>query len=651
MRLLSVDMVQKANNGHPGLPLGAADIAHVVFSRHLKFNPQDPTWANRDRFILSAGHGSALLYSTLFLHGYNYTVEDLQKFRCLHSKCPGHPEYNPALGIETTTGPLGQGIANAVGMAIAERVLANHINAADLAPLIDHRIWVLMGDGCMEEGVSHEAASLAGHLGLDHLFALYDDNSITIDGNTELAFSDETMSRFAAYGWDVRRCDGNNMQSIDEAIRAATGVSGRPHLIVCKTTIGLKSPLAGTAKVHGSPLGPEGVAKTKLAYGRPADKFFVVPELAVTRCREAGARGAAADKAWNQLLNTYKEKAPKSVELLNYCMTKTLPANWEAALPSFNAGTAPMATRKASEKVISALVAALPSPLLLGGSADLTPSNLTKGATAVDIGRNHFKGNYIHYGVREHGMASAVNGLCTYGLHAFGSTFFVFTDYCRPSLRMAALMKLPSIFVMTHDSIGVGEDGPTHQPIEHLLVCRAIPNMHVIRPCDANETSAAWRLALERTNGPTILVLTRQELPLLTPPGSQNVSKGAYILGEEPAEPLPNIVLLATGSEVQCAVEAQKLLLADGIRARVVSMPCMELFDQQPQSYKDFILPQGVPRVGIEAGLSATWFRYGCAAAVGIDTFGASAPAKFVFEHFEINGKHLAEVAKPLAKK
>eukprot|EP00727_Mastigamoeba_balamuthi_P010078 m51a1_g5693 putative transketolase (666) ;mRNA; f:1004742-1006886 len=651
VRLLAVDMVQKANSGHPGMPLGAADMAHVIWSRYLRVNPADVQWFNRDRFVLSAGHGSALIYSLLHLSGFPLTIEDLKTFRQLGSKCPGHPEHDPelGLGIETTTGPLGQGISNAVGLALAERILAEKLNRPGF-DVVDHMTYVISGDGDLMEGVSHEVASLAGHLGLDRLVVLYDDNGISIDGSTELTLSDDALGRFASYGWDVQRCDGHNLDAINECIARARTVANKPHLIACKTNIGHKSPLSGSSKSHGAPLGADNIAKTRVAFGRAADEApFTVPEVVRARFAEAvAARGAAAEAQWKEMFARYAAAYPELAKLHDEIAANKLPENWRELVPSFPAGTAPMATRVASGKVLEAIFPGMPT--LIGGSADLTPSNNTRASSCVDVQRGKLGGNYIHYGVREHGMGSIMNGLALHNLRPYGATFLVFCDYMRPPIRMAALMKLPSVFVFTHDSIGLGEDGPTHQPVEHLTIMRAIPNLHVVRPADANETAAAWRLALERTDGPTLMALSRQDLPIVSPPGAAGVAKGAYVVGDEQFA-APHVVVMATGSEVSIAVEAQKALAAEGVNARVVSVPCMEVFDSQPQEYRDAVLPAGVPRIGVEAGLTAAWYRYRVDRAVGIDTFGTSAPAKVLFQHFNITSKAIVAAAKDLVAK
>eukprot|EP00727_Mastigamoeba_balamuthi_P001084 m51a1_g10973 putative transketolase (664) ;mRNA; f:277942-280064 len=650
LRLLAVDMVQKANSGHPGMPLGAADIAHVLWTRYLRINPSNPRWFNRDRFVLSAGHGSALLYALLHLSGFPLSVEDLQTFRQLGSKCPGHPEYDPhlGLGIETTTGPLGQGLANAVGLALAERILAAKLNKPGF-DVVDHMTYVISSDGDLMEGVSHEAASLAGHLGLDRLIVLYDDNNVSIDGTLDIQLSDDALGRFAAYGWDVQRCDGHNLDALDSAIARARSVANKPHLIACKTRIGLKSPVEGSPKSHGTPLGPEGVAKTRAAYGRsPTEEPFTVPAAARARYSEAVAhRGAGVDAGWRALVRKYAEEYPELGELLLLLQDNKLPEGWRDSVPMFGAGTSPMATRVASGKILESVFPAIPS--LVGGSADLTPSTNTRASSCVDVARQK-AGNYVHYGVREHAMGSIMNGLALHHLRPYGGTFLVFSDYMRPPIRMAALMRIPTIFVFTHDSIGLGEDGPTHQPVEHLYALRAIPGLRVIRPADPNETAAAWRIALERSDGPTAIVLSRQDLPLLTPPGGYGVERGAYVVGDS-EQAGPDVVVIATGSELMLAVEAQRILAAEQISARVVSAPCIEFFESQPESYRKAVLPANVPRIGVEAGLTVVWQRFGCQRAIGLDHFGASASAKVLYEHFMITSQAIVAAAKELLGK
>lgn len=657
IRLLAVDMIQKANSGHPGLPLGAADMAHVIFSRHLRFAPKNGTWLNRDRFVLSAGHGSSMLYALLHLCGYEkFTIEDLEKFRVAFSNTPGHPEYEPARGVEVTTGPLGQGFANGVGMALAESVLRAHFGEE----IINHKIWVLASDGDLMEGVSHEAGSFAGNLGLDHLYVLYDDNGISIDGPLTCTMTDDPVKRFEALGWDVHRCEnGNDMEAVEVCIQAASAVAGKPHLIACRTVIGLKSPAAGTAKAHGSPLGPEGVKATKVAYGRDPELSFYVPEEVRARYAALAEKHGAEERKWTEeVLPKYCAEHPEKGRVLRMLLEHKLPEGWDAELPKTpNDGSAPaLATRNYSNKIIEAFYKTIPAPLVVGGSADLTPSNLTRATTAVDVARDCMAGNYVHYGIREHAMGSIMNALATYGIRPYGATFLVFSDYMRPAIRVAALMGLPVIFEYTHDSIGHGEDGPTHQPVEHLVSLRAIPNVVVIRPADGNEAAGAWRYALERTAGPTVLVFSKQGVPTVTPADNgAGVFKGGYVIAdaEGDAAAAADVLLLATGSEVALALAARKTLLEEhGVRARVVSLPSFEIFDAQPKEYRDSVLTPGVPRVGIEAGNTTyTWGHYACEEAVGLNVFGASGNCKVLFEHFGITPKAAVEAALRAMKK
>lgn len=646
LRMLSIDAVQAANSGHPGLPLGAADMALVLWTRHMKHNPAQPGWPNRDRFVLSAGHGSALLYALLHLAGYPLTMEQVQNFRQWGSLTPGHPEYDPEIGIETTTGPLGQGFANAVGLALAERMLAEKFNQPDF-PLVDHYTYVIASDGDLMEGVSHEAASLAGHLGLSRLVVLYDDNRISIDGATDLTFSDDVPGRFAAYGWHVQQVDGHDMAALDRALGAARNETGAPSIIACKTHIGLGSPGQDTAKVHGSPLGEEGVKATKQHFGWDPEAKFIVPDEIQAYFADYQQQGARQYAQWQSLEASYKETFPALAEDWDRYVAGELTPGWEEKLPEFEPGK-PLATRSASGKVLAAIAADLPT--LVGGSADLTPSNNTRTPDAVEIKPGDFSGTYIHYGVREHAMGSIMNGLALHGMRPFGGTFLIFSDYLRPTIRLAAMMGLPVVYVFTHDSIGLGEDGPTHQPVEHITSLRAIPNLLVLRPADGNETSAAWKVALERVGGPTALVLTRQGLPQVSPPDNA-FDRGAYILRE--ANGAPQVVVVASGSEVSIALEAVELLQADGIQARLVSMPGWELFDRQPQAYRDSIFPAGVPRLAVEAGVSLAWGRYVDLVdgdVIGIDRYGASAPYKTIFEHYGLTARRVADKAKSLIK-
>ena len=641
LRFLAVDAVQAANSGHPGLPLGAADLATVLWTRFLHVNPADPRWLNRDRFVLSAGHGSALLYALLHLAGYPLSLDEVKNFRQWGSKTPGHPEYDPDLGIETTTGPLGQGLATAVGMALAERITAARLNRPNFE-VIDHYTYVLASDGDLMEGISHEAASLAGHLGLSKLVVLYDDNHISIDGSTDLTLSDDALARFAAYGWHTQRVDGHDIGAVEAALWAAQQEGERPSLIACRTHIGYGSPMQDSSKVHGSPLGEEGVSKTKEAFGWPAEAHFLVPEEVRQRMAELAKAGAQRQRDWEDLVGRYLAKFPDMGEMWELLVSGELPDAWESTLPEFGPDSKPLATRSASGKVLNAIAPRM--PWLIGGSADLTPSNNTRPADEREIVPGDFSGRYLHFGVREHAMGAILNGLALHGLRPYGGTFLIFSDYMRPAIRLAALMKLPVVYVFTHDSIGLGEDGPTHQPVEQLSALRAIPNLDVIRPADGNETVAAWKQALLRTDGPTALALTRQATPPLTPSPAP-VERGAYVVLDA-AE--PDVVLIGTGSELQLAVEARDLLAADQIRARVVSMPCWERLDAQPTAYRESVLPAGVPRVAVEAGVTAPWGHVvGLnGAVVGLDHFGASAPYQTIFSEFGITAEAVAAKAK-----
>ena len=648
LRLLALDGVEKAKSGHPGAPLGCAPIAYALFHRVMKHNPAHSKWADRDRFVLSNGHASMLLYGTLFLTGYKVTLDDLKSFRQWGSKTPGHPEYGHTDGVEVTTGPLGQGFAMGVGMAIAERHLAATYNRPNFE-VVDHHTYVLCGDGDMMEGMSHEAASLAGTLGLGKLIVFYDDNLITLDGPSNWSFTEDVYKRFEAYHWHVQRVkDGNDLDGIEAAIAAAQAQTDKPSLIGVRTVIGYGSPLAGTNKVHGEAMGPENAAATKKFFGFPEDKDFYVPDDALKNWRQALDRGAAQEADWNKLFAGYKSEFPEQAAEFERTQAGKLKAGWENAIPSFPADK-PMATRNAGQKVMDAIYDAVPE--LFGGAADLTASTKT-----IFKASKHFAedpaGRNVFFGVRELAMCASVNGMAAHGgLKPFGSTFFVFSDYAKPALRIAALMEVGSLFVFTHDSIGVGEDGPTHEPIEHLMALRAVPHMTDFRPADANETAAAWRLALER-RGPCFFALTRQDLPVIDPAGRDfyaNVSKGAYVL-EDVAN--PQLILIGTGSEVSVAQGAAKLLAADGIKARVVSMPSWKIFEEQPAEYKASLLPAGVPKVAVEAGATLGWWKYvGMSGdVVGIDRFGASAPGKIAMAELGFTPENVAARAKKLVK-
>jgi transketolase len=646
LRLLAVDAVQAANSGHPGLPLGVSDFVSVLWTRFLKHDPSQPTWPDRDRFILSAGHGSALLYSLLHLFGYPISLDELKHFRQWGYVTAGHPEYDPERGIELTTGPLGQGVSSAVGMALAERWMAARFNKPEF-PVVDHFTYAVASDGDLMEGVSAEAASLAGHWGLGKLIVLYDDNHISIDGSTDLSFTEDVLQRFSAYGWHVARVNGHDMAAVDAAIRDAQTETDRPSIIACRTHIGYGSPMHDTAKVHGSPLGPDGVRATKEHFGSPPDEQFYIPDAVPARVAAAKQAGAAAHERWESLMADYRQAYPELAAEWDMLVSGALPDGWEQHLPDFS-GEKPLATRATSGKVIAALAPAL--PMLVGGSADLSGSNKTNPPNEQDIERGDYGGNYIHYGIREHGMGAIMNGLATHYIRPFGGTFLVFSDYMRGSIRVAALMDVPVIYIFTHDSIGVGEDGPTHQPIEHLTALRAIPNLVTIRPADGNETSQAWKVALERS-GPTVLILTRQGLPQMSPVDN-DLAKGAYILADAP-DGDPDIILIATGSEVALAMDAKKAMDAKGVAARVVSMPSWELFDAQDDAYRASVLPAGKPKLAIEAGSTLAWGRYvGLdGATIGLDHFGASAPGSLVFEKFGFTVENMTARALELLEK
>jgi transketolase len=638
IRMLSIDGVQQANSGHPGLPLGAAPMAYVLWSRFLRFNPRDPKWPNRDRFVLSAGHGSMLLYSLLYLTGYDLALDELKRFRQWGSKTPGHPEYGLTPGIEVSTGPLGQGFGNGVGMAIAEAFLAATYNRPDHAP-IDHYTYAIVSDGDLMEGVAAEAASLAGHLGLGKLIYLYDDNDISLDGPTSLAFTEDRLKRFDAYGWHTQQVeDGNDLAAIEQAIRAAQDAVDRPSLIAVRTVIGYGSPQQGTSKVHGNPLGAENVHKTKEFYGWDPDKTFYVPDEALKHMRAIGGRGAEQQDIWQRQLNAYVEAYPGQGQQLKQALAGELPAGWDADMPRFSPADGELATRQASGKALEAIKAKI--PWVIGGSADLASSNEMPVQGEVSFQPGKYANRNIWFGVREHGMGATLNGMAAHGgVRVYGGTFFTFSDYMRGSIRLAALSEYPVIYVFTHDSIGLGEDGPTHQPIEHLAAMRAIPHLIVIRPGDANESVIAWQVAMERAHGPTALIFSRQKLPVFDQTGlssAQGVRRGAYVLRDAQGE-APEIILLATGSEVALALGAQDELAKQGVRARVVSFPSWELFEAQPQAYRDEVLPPTVKtRLSIEAGVGLGWHRWvgDGGAIMSIEKFGASAPYKEIFKHY-----------------
>jgi transketolase len=628
--------------------MGMADAAVVLWSSFLAFDPADPAWPNRDRFVLSAGHGSMLLYSLLHLTGFDLPLDELKAFRQWGSRTPGHPEHGLTAGVETTTGPLGQGISNAVGMALAERCLAQRFNRPGFA-LVDHHTYVIASDGDLMEGVSHESCALAAHLGLGRLIVLWDDNGISIDGPTTLTFSENVLDRFDAYGWHTQRVDGHDAAAVEEALTRARAESTRPSIVACRTRIGFGSPnRQGTSKAHGEPLGADEVRLTKQALGLPEDEAFRVPWDVVAWFEGAARAGAARHAAWRQLRDAHAAAHPDLGREFDRVMAGELPAGWESHLPAFPSDK-PLATRAASGAVLNALVPQLPE--LLGGSADLTPSNNTLPKGGRDITRDDCSGQYIRFGVREHGMASVMNGVVVHGgLRPYGGTFLVFSDYMRPAIRLAALMEQPVIYVFTHDSIGLGEDGPTHQPVEHLASLRAIPHLVVFRPADANETAVGWRLALEHRRGPTALILTRQALPVLERAVTQDAARGAYALWESGWESAARrVILIGTGSEVHVALEAGRTLAGEGTGVRVVSMPSQELFERQPADYRERVLPAGVTaRVAVEAAVPFGWDRYvgPRGAVVALDRFGSSAPYQALYRELGLTPAAVADAAR-----
>jgi len=668
IRTLTIDAVQKANSGHPGLPLGAAPMAYVLWTRFMRHNPRNPKWENRDRFLLSAGHGCMLLYSLLYLTGYDLSLDDIKSFRQWGSKTPGHPEYGLAPGIEITTGPLGQGFANGVGMAMGAAHLAAKFNQKDFS-LIDHYVYAIVSDGDLMEGVSAEAASLAGHLKLGKLIYLYDDNHVTIEGFTDLAFTENVPKRFEAYGWHTSAVeDGNDLDGIDAAIRDAQSVADRPSLISVKTTIGYGMPTAGTRKAHSDPPGEEAVRETKRHLGWPEDKKFYVPDEALAHFREALDRGAEQENEWKEVVQSYAKENTELGTLWQQTISGELPPGWEKHLPTFE-NAEPVATRVASGQVINALAPHM--PMLIGGSADLGVSNNTDIKDGGSFEAGSYGNRILHFGVREHAMGATLTGMSLNGgLIRYGGTFMCFSDYMRPAIRLACLSEVQVIYVFTHDSIGLGEDGPTHQPVEHLAALRAIPHLFVVRPADVHETREAWRLAILRRHAPTALALTRQKVPLIDRQvyaSAEGLRRGGYVLaeaetaGERSSSPivregsaagaLPNLILIATGSEVSLALEAREQLQRDGIPTRVVSMPCTELFEEQSQAYRDEVLPpQVTARLAIEAAVRQGWDRY-----VGpkgdvicLDRFGASAPGEVAMKKLGFNVENVIKHARAL---
>ncbi|MHB8203101.1 MAG: transketolase [Desulfomonilaceae bacterium] len=654
IRTLSVDMVQQANSGHPGLPLGAASMAYVLWTRFLKFNPQNPNWPNRDRFILSAGHGSALQYALLHLTGYDLSIDEIKRFRQWESKTPGHPEYGMTPGVEATTGPLGQGFAMGIGMAIAERFLASDFNKPGF-PIVDHHIYSIVSDGDMMEGVSSEAASLAGHLKLGKIIYLYDDNRISIEGSTDLAFTENVGARFQAYGWHVTRVsDGNNLEAIQAAIEEAQHETSRPSLVIVRTHIGYGSPKQDSASAHGEPLGEEALKATKDRLEWPSDKRFYIPKEALRHFQKCVERGQDLEKQWDTQMNDYSGEFPEEAERFLRQVRGDLPENWDSEVPVFKPEDKPEATRVSSGKVLNAIAKKVPN--IIGGSADLSPSTKTiisgDGAQAPD----QCSGRNIHFGVREFGMGAIVNGMALHGgVIPYGATFFIFSDYMRPAIRLSAIMGVHSIYVFTHDSVAVGEDGPTHQPVEHLASLRAMPNLCLIRPADANETAEAWRMAMQ-SKGPVALILTRQSLPVLDRKNFASASlleRGAYVLSDSQKD--PSLIIIASGSEVSLALKAQETLLKEHhIATRVVSMPSWDLFEKQPREYIDQVLPPQIQaRLAVEAGSSLGWEKWvgPRGKVISIDKFGASAPGSVVLSHYGFNVENVVEKALELVQK
>ena len=650
IRGLSVDGVAAANSGHPGMPLGMADVCAVLWSEHMNFNPKNPKWLNRDRFILSAGHGSMLIYSLLHLYGYDLSMDDLKAFRQWGSKTPGHPENFVTAGVETTTGPLGQGVANAVGFALAEASLAARYNREG-SEIIDHYTYVVAGDGCLQEGISHEACSFAGHNKLGKLIMLYDSNNITIDGPTHISFTEDTRKRFEAYGWQVLEIDGHDYDQINAAIAEAKKEKSKPSIIICKTIIGFGSPnRAGTSKAHGEPFPAEEIELMKEKLGLPKDKSFFVPDEISDLRAKTQEKGENLENKWNELWENYKNKNQEAAKELENSIKGEI-SKEALDIPQFGSEKA-IATRSASGTVLNHIAKYIPQ--LMGGSADLTPSNNTLPAGEESFSPENPKGRYIRYGVREHGMAAIMNGMALHGgVLPYSGTFFVFSDYMRPAMRMSALMEQQVVYVLTHDSIGLGEDGPTHQPEAHLWAYRMIPNMTVIRPMDANETAEAWKSALKNKKGPTCLVLTRQNLPVYDRAGlgwakSEEAQKGGYVLCEDKDF---EVIIIATGSEVELAVEAKAKLNEQGVKVRIVSMPSTNIFDEQPQEYKDSVLPKNIlKRVAVEAGVTLGWYKYvGLEGRViGLDRFGASAPYKTLYKEFGITTDAIVEAVNSL---
>lgn len=655
VRVLSADAVQKANSGHPGTPMGLAPIGHLLWAETMNYNPYDPHWPNRDRFILSCGHACMLQYSYLYLTGYDISLDDIKDFRQLHSKTAGHPEYGLLDGIEVTTGPLGQGFANGVGMGIAQKYLAVRYNKPGF-DLFDYKIYAICSDGDIMEGVASEAASMAGHLKLNNLIYLYDNNHISIEGKTSLTFDEDVSKRFEAYGWYVQEVeDGNDLKAISAAIKNAQSEPDRPSLIKVRTIIGFGSPnKEDTAGAHGSPLGEDEVKLVKKNFGFDPDQYFVIPEDVREFYLNKGKEGIKKEDKWNELFKAYKEKFPEEAAEYELFSQGKLPDGWKALLPSFKSAEGKVATRKASGKVLNAIADKL--PMLIGGSADLAPSTDTTLKEFASFGDKNYEGRNFHFGIREHAMGAVLNGMAlTKGITPYGATFLIFSDYMRPPIRLAAIMKIHPIFIFTHDSIGLGEDGTTHQPVEQLLGLRSVPDLTVIRPADANETVQAWRVALEHSEGPVVIVLTRQGLPIIDQEkyaAASGLEKGAYILSD--SKGTPDIILMGTGSEVQLLLKAQEKLQAESIQARVVSMPSWELFDQQADEYKENVLPKTIrKRLAVEAGSPLGWMKYTTddGDVIGIDRFGESAPGDEVMKEYGFSVENVVARAKVLLGK
>jgi transketolase len=655
IRTLSMDAIQAANSGHPGAPMALAPVAYTLYDRFMKFNPANPAWINRDRFILSAGHASMLLYGTLHITGYDVSLDDIRSFRQLHSKCAGHPEYMHTPGVETTTGPLGQGVATSVGFAISQKWLASYFNRPGFN-LIDYKVFAVAGDGCMMEGISYEAASLAGHLGLDNLIWIYDSNSITIEGSTSLAFSEDVAARFIASGWNVLQVgDANDLEGLRMALAEAGTLKGKPSLVIVKSHIGYGAPTKQDSHgAHGSPLGEEEIRGAKAFYGWDPDKKFYVPEEVTQYAQAITVRGKAQNAEWDELFSRYQAEYPELALTLTMIQKGEMPAGWDSGIPVFEAGTK-VSGRAASGKVLNAIASKI--PFMIGGSADLSPSTLTDIKNGGSFQRDAFGGRNIHYGIREHAMGAIANGISVSGLKTFVSTFFVFSDYVRAAIRLSALMNIPVTYIFTHDSIGVGEDGPTHQPIEHLASLRAMPNLEVIRPGDANEVAVLWKYIMESKHTPTALILSRQDLPVIDRSRyapAEGALKGGYILAD--SDGTPDVIILATGSELQLAVEAYETLKQEGILARVVSMPNWNLYDRQSPEYRESVLPSAVrARVAVEAGSPFGWRQYaglpGDGEVLGMTTFGASGTLSSLLDEFGLTVEAIVKTAKTLLGK